>query len=389
MTYQVVCLPGDGIGPEVMNEGVRALRAVAEPLGLSFAFETIECGGQYYLANGKRNDWPDGSFEKCKAADLVLLGAVGWPSPDGVGPVLMSNGHMAGHSPVLGNRIKLDLYANVRPVKLYPGVMHRVHGEHGAVWKAGKVDMVIVRENTEGLYSPTGGILAPGDVKKVAIDTRVITREGSARVIRKAFEICRKRKRGAPADGKKRVTAIVKDNVLHGCRLFAEVFFEIGKEYPEIEKETAIVDAYTQWLVTKPEWYDVVVATNMFGDIITDLASVLQGGMGMAAGANVGDRHGMFEPIHGSAPKYTGKDQMNPIAMILAVKEGLSWLGEQKGDTKLHRAADCIEQAVAEHCAAGGPFTYDLAEKPEKAAKCSVVGASVSARAAKFASVRM
>ena len=153
--------------------------------------------------------------------------------------------------------------------------------------------------------------------------------------------------------------------------------------------ETAIVDAYTQWLVTKPEWYDVVVATNMFGDIITDLASVLQGGMGMAAGANVGDRHGMFEPIHGSAPKYTGKDQMNPIAMILAVKEGLSWLGEQKGDTKLHRAADCIEQAVAEHCAAGGPFTYDLAEKPEKAAKCSVVGASVSARAAKFASVRM
>ncbi len=222
---------------------------------------------------------------------MILLGAVGWPDPDGNGPPLMENGHMAGHSAVLGNRMRLDLYANVRPVRLYPGVHHRIHGKSRHVWEPSQVDIIFVRENTEGLYSPTGGILAPGNVAQVGIDTRVITRRGSERVIRRAFEICQRKKRGAPADGKKRVTCIVKDNVLHGCRVFRDIFFEIGKEFPDIEKETAIVDAFTQWLVTKPEGYDVCVTTNMFGDIVTDLASVLQGGMGMAAGANIGDEH--------------------------------------------------------------------------------------------------
>ncbi len=385
MTYNVVCLPGDGIGPEVMNEGLRALRAVAKPLGIDFKFEEIPCGGQYFLANGKHHDWPDGSFEKCKAADMILLGAVGWPSPDGKGPTLMENGHMAGHSAVLGNRTKLDLYANVRPVRLYPGIHHRIHGGSMQVWQPGKVDIIFVRENTEGLYSPTGGILAPGDVKQVGIDTRVITRRGSERVIRKAFEICRRRNRGAPADGKKRVTCILKDNVLHGCRLFGEIFFDIGKEYPEIEKETSIVDAFTQWLVTKPEWYDVCVTTNMFGDIVTDLASVLQGGMGMAAGANVGDDHGMFEPIHGSAPKHAGLDKANPMAMVLAAKEGCSWLGHRKNDAKLEKAADCLEHAVMNVLERGKPLTYDLVDDPKNAARCSVVGAAVADEAARLA----
>ncbi len=385
MSYRVIVLPGDGIGPEVMAEGLRVARAVAGPLGISLEFREIPCGGQYYLAHGRVSDWPEGSFEACRDADLILLGAVGWPSPDGHGPTLMANGFMAGHSAVLGNRTRLDLYANVRPVKLYPGVHHRIHGAKRAVWEPGRVDMVIVRENTEGLYSPTGGVLAPGGRGQVAIDTRVITRTGCERVIRKAFEICRRRGRGAPADGRKRVTAIVKDNVLHGCRLFAEIFFEVGREYPEIEKETAIVDAFTQWLITRPEGYDVCVTTNMFGDIVTDLASVLQGGMGLAAGCNIGDRHGMFEPIHGSAPKYTGQDRANPMAMILATKEGLAWLGDRKKDAALLAAAEAIEEAVTRVLRRGEPLTYDIVAEGRAPAPCSEVGRAVAEEAASLA----
>jgi len=385
MTYKIVALPGDGTGPEVMREGLRVLAAVSEPLGLEFEIEEIRCGGEFYLEHGHR-DWPEGSFQKCKAADLILLGAVGWPDPDGAGPVTMKNGHMAGWSAVLGNRTRLDLFANIRPVKLYPGVKHRIHGERREVWKPGLVDMIMVRENTEGLYSAAGGTLAPGGRGEVAVDTRIITRRGSERIIRTAFELCRRRKRGAPADGKKRVTCIVKDNVLEGCRLFRDIFFEIGKEYPEIEQETAIVDAFTQWLIGRPEHYDVCVTTNMFGDILTDLASTLQGGMGMAVGANVGERHGMFEPIHGSAPKYTGQDKVNPMAMILAVKEGLEWLGhKQNDDPAMLKAAEAIEEAVSTILERGRPLTYDLVG-PDAAASCSEVGRAVAEEARRLVS---
>lgn len=375
MDYRLVLLPGDGTGPEVMNQALKCLDVVEQKTGVKFERETIECGGQYFLKNG-HTDWPEGSQEKCRAADLILLGAVGWPAADGT-PITMKNGKMAGWSPVIGNRSVLDLYANVRPVKLYPGVHHRIHGQHKIVWEPEKVDMVFIRENTEGLYSGMGGTLRPGGKEKVAIDTRVITREGAERVIRFAFELCKNRKRGAPADGKKRLTCIVKDNVLEGCRLFAKVFREVGKDYPEIEQETAIVDAFTQWLINKPEWYDVLVTTNMFGDIVTDLASVLQGGMGMAVGANVGDHHAMFEPIHGSAPKYTGQDKVNPFAMIMALKEGLDWLGRKKKDAKLTKAAQAIEESVRAILTEGSPLTYDLAV-PGKAAKCSEVGTAVA-----------
>lgn len=381
MAYKLVSLPGDGTGPEVMREGMRVLDAVSKRLGLEWATEEIPCGGKFYLEHGSR-DWPEGSEERCAAADLILLGAVGWPDPKGTGgPVLMQNGKMAGYSPVIGNRLKLNLFANVRPVKLYPGVQHRVHGTHKQVWEPGKVDIVFLRENTEGLYSQTGGKLSPGGRTDVAIDTRVITRRASEQIIRQAFEICRARPNGAPKDGKKRVTAIVKDNVLHGCQFFRDVFFEVGAEYPEIEKDTAIVDAFTQWLIGQPEYYDVCVTTNMFGDIITDLASVLQGGMGMAVGANIGREHGMFEPIHGSAPKHAGRDKVNPIAMILAVKEGLDWLGRRKQDERLGRAAAAIESAVVATLAAGAPLTYDIVGEA-KAAKCSDVGKAIADAAA-------
>lgn len=382
MAYKLVTLGGDGTGPEVMREGLRVLDAVSQPLGIEWDIDDVPCGGQYYLEHGDL-DWPSDAPQRCAAADLILLGAVGWPDPEGTGgPVLMKDNKMAGFSPVIGNRINLNLYANVRPIKLYPGVAHRIHGGHKQIWEAGKVDMVIIRENTEGLYAPTGGKLSPGGQAEVAIDTRVITRRASAQVIRHAFELCRRRNKGAPKDGKLRVTAIIKDNVLHGCQLFRDIFFEIGEAYPEIEKDTAIVDAFTQWLIGQPEYYDVCVTTNMFGDIVTDLASTLQGGMGMAVGANIGERHAMFEPIHGSAPKHAGKDKVNPIAMILSVKEGLDWLAGQHSDDRLRRGAEAIEAAVVEILAAGQPLTYDLVGN-DRAASCSAVGSAIAAAAAR------
>jgi 3-isopropylmalate dehydrogenase len=374
MKVHVVALPGDGTGPEVMVQGLRILRAVGAATGTEFMVEEIACGGQYYLTSGQR-DWPEGAEERCQAADVILLGAVGWPAASGA-PVTMKDGKMAGYSPVIGNRTRLDLYANVRPVKLYPGVSHRVHGKHKRVWEADKVDMVLIRENTEGLYSGHGGILAPGGKSHVATDVRVITREASERVIRFAFELARKRGKGAPKDGKKRVTAILKDNVLRGCQMFGEIFREVGAEYPDIEKDTAIVDAFTQWLIGQPEYYDVCVTTNMFGDIVTDLASVLQGGMGMAVGCNVGDRHAMFEPIHGSAPKYAGKDKVNPIAMILAVREALRWVADRKANAALAAASDKIEAAVRIVLERGEPLTYDLVGE-ERAAPMSKVGDAI------------
>jgi isocitrate/isopropylmalate dehydrogenase len=379
MSYRIALLPGDGIGPEVLAQARRVLDCVASRAGVDFAFEEIPCGGRYYLEHGGR-DWPEGSEERCAAADLILLGAVGWPKPDGTGPITMPDGRMAGWSAVLGNRMRLDLYANVRPVKLLAGVRQRIHGKSMQVWEPGKVDLVIVRENTEDLYAGMGGLLAPGGRGTVAIDTRVITRAGCERIIRFAFELCRKRARGAPADGRRRVTSIAKDNVLAGCRFFNEIFFEIGRDYADIDKETVIVDAFTQALVTAPEHFDVCVTTNLFGDIVTDLAAVLQGGMGMAVGCNLGERHGMFEPIHGSAPTHA-PDTANPLAMILAAAAGLRWLGEKRHDPRLGRAAEAIESAVAAVVAAGAPLTYDLVG-PEHAAPMSAVGAAVCEQAA-------
>ncbi len=357
-THSVVLLPGDGTGVEVAAQARRVLDAVEAALAVTFAVEEIPCGGQYYLEHGR--DWPEGSEEKCRAADVILLGAVGWPDPKGGGPVTMPGGKMAGWSPVIGNRTRLDLYANIRPVKLYEGVTARISGTHKQVWDPANVNMLFIRENTEDLYAGIGGILAPGGRGVVATDTRIVTRAASERVIRLAYEMAMKRS-GAPKDGKKRVTCIVKNNVLDGCRFFASIFEEIGADYPEVEQDIAIVDAFTQWLIGQPEYYDVLVTTNMFGDIVTDLASVLQGGMGMAVGCNVGDRHAMFEPIHGSAPKHSGQDKVNPMAMILATAEALRWLSDKKQDPQLKRAGDAIEDAVRAVLKEGKTLTYDIA----------------------------
>jgi len=353
-TYDLVALPGDGIGIEVIAEARALLDAIAPALGVTFAVDEIPCGGKYYLDHGRERDWPDGAEAKCRAADAILLGAVGWSGPDGA-PVMMQDGKMAGWSPVIGNRMHLDLYANIRPVRCLPGTKHGISGAFKAVWSPDKVDMVIIRENTEGLYSGIGEKTADK-----ATDLRVITRRASERVIAKAFELSRQRGKGAPGDGKKRVTCIAKHNVLQGCRLFVEVFKDVAKRYPEVEGELAIVDAFSMFLLTQPERYDVCVTTNMFGDIVTDLGSVLQGGMGMAVGCNVGDDHAMFEPIHGSAPPLAGKDKANPMAMLLATGEALGWLATRFGDDRLARGHKAIEGAVAAIVARGAPLTGDL-----------------------------
>ncbi|HEY4241076.1 MAG TPA: isocitrate/isopropylmalate family dehydrogenase [Kofleriaceae bacterium] len=352
-TYDLVLLPGDGIGVEVTAHAREMLGLVASGTGVEFGLDEIPCGGKFFLEHGTR-DWPEGSEEKCQRADAILLGAVGWNGPDG-GPVIMPDGKMAGWSPVIGNRMKLDLYANVRPVRCLPGTKHGVSGTYREVWSPDKVDMVIIRENTEGLYS---GIFERTPDR--ATDTRVITRHASERVIRAAFELSRHRGKGAPADGKKRVTIIAKHNVLTGCRLFLEVGREVAKQYPDVELDVAIVDAFAMFVLTQPERYDVCVTTNMFGDILTDLASVLQGGMGMAVGCNTGDDHAMFEPIHGSAPPLAGKDRANPMAMLLATGELLGWLGHRYADERLARAHRAIESSVAAVVERGAPLTADL-----------------------------
>ncbi|MBA3451718.1 MAG: isocitrate/isopropylmalate dehydrogenase family protein [Deltaproteobacteria bacterium] len=352
-TYDLVLLPGDGIGAEVMAEARALVDVVAQGTGAAFHMDEIACGGKFFLEHGSR-DWPDGSEERCRAADAILLGAVGWNGPDGA-PVHMADGKMAGWSPVIGNRMKLDLYANIRPVKCLPGTRHGLSGKFREVWTPETVDMVIIRENTEGLYSGIGERTADR-----ATDLRVITRTASERVIKKAFEVSRQRDKGAPGDGKKRVTTIVKHNVLSGCRLFLDVFREVAKDFPDIEPDVAIVDSFAMFVLTQPERYDVCVTTNMFGDILTDLASVLQGGMGMAVGCNVGDHHAMFEPIHGSAPPLAGKDRANPMAMLLATGEAMSWLGNRFGDERLTRAHDAIDAAVSTIVARGEPLTTDM-----------------------------
>lgn len=371
---RLALLPGDGIGPEVLGAARAALEAVEDAAQARFVFDEIPCGGRYFLEHGR--DWPEDAESRCDRADAILLGAVGWPAPEGSGPVRRPDGRMAGWSAVLGNRARLDLFANVRPVRLFPGIRHRISGRRRVVWRPEDVDLVIVRENTEDLYVEAGGILRTAGVGRVATDTRIITREGCERVCKLAFQIAERRD-GAPRDRMKRVTAVLKDNVLEGCRLFAEVLDEVGRRHAGISREVVLVDAFAQSLIIEPERYDVVVTTNLFGDILTDVAAVLQGGLGMAVGCNLGLRHAMFEPIHGSAPPLAGRDEANPLAAVLAAAEALRWVGGLKGLPEVRAAGDKVEDAVRSLVADGAPLTRDLVGADRAASTSAVVAALV------------
>ena len=382
--YRLTVLPGDGTGREVIAEAMRIVETLEANSPLSFDVTEIPCGGQYYLETGE--EWPEGSFEHCRDnSDAILLGAIGWPG------ARMPNGDMAGGQVILGLRSGLDLYANIRPVKLYQGVQHKVHGEHTDIWDPDLVDMVLIRENTEGLYhsllrrSAQAAVGAkdeplptpefPGlEGEEIAWDPRPITRRGSERVIRFAFELAKRRQNHLQTPQK--VTCVDKSNVLRGCRLFRGVFDEIAEEFDGIDTSKAFIDAFTMWLVRDPEDLDVVVLPNMFGDIATDLASVLQGGMGMAASANIGDNHMLFEPVHGSSPTHAGKDKVNPIAAISSVQLMLDSLGARNDDEHATTCGEILGSAIASHLSEGGAMTYDLGGD----ASTSEVGQAIAER---------
>ena len=367
-SYSIVALPGDGIGPEVLHEGLRVLRAAGELFKIDFRIEEIECGGHYYAAH--ETEWPAGSFEKCAAADAIVLGAVGH-EVDGK-TVFTKPGkpypepQLAGFAQVIGNRQRLDLYANVRPVKLYAGVKHKIHGELKQVWEPGKVDYVVIRENTEDAYTGETNEVEGGKVTPI-----LITRKATERVVRFAFNLARKRNKQL------KVTCVDKSNIIGAHRFFRDVFREVGqREFSDLKLDYAYVDAFCQWQIRNPEWYDVVVAPNLPGDIVSDNGATTAGGLGLAVGGNIGDEHAMFEPIHGSAPKHAGKDKANPLAAILSVQMMLDWLGTRHEDERLLSAAVKVEDAVAQLLAEGKTLTYDLIGE-EKASRCSEVGAAV------------
>jgi len=248
-------------------------------------------------------------------------------------------------------------------------VKHKIHGELKQVWEAGKVDYVVIRENTEDAYTGETNSIPDGKVTPIRI-----TRAATERVVRYAFNLARRR---ATLN---KVTCVDKSNIIGAHRFFRDVFREIGtQEFPDIKLDYAYVDAFCQWQIRNPEWYDVVVGPNLVGDIVSDNGATTAGGLGLAVGGNIGDEHAMFEPIHGSAPKHAGKDKANPLAAILAMQMMLEWLGTRHEDEQLHRAAAKVEAAVAAILSEGKTLTYDLIGEA-KASRCSEVGAAVEAK---------
>lgn len=313
--HNIAVIPGDGTGPEVIVEALKAMDATGVP------YQTIEFGwgGEHYLKTGET--LPEGAVDELREFDAILLGAIGHPD---VAPGILEKGIL------LSARFQLDQYINLRPVKLYPNVETPLRDKGPE-----DIDFTVVRENTEGIYAGMGGILYEGTPQEVSTQVNQTTFHGAARAIRYAFELTRQRNR------EKLLHLVFKTNVLtFAGATWWRAFNEIGEEYPDIKRDYMHVDAACMWFVKNPEWFDVLVTDNLFGDIITDLGAMIQGGMGIAAGGNINPEGvSMFEPIGGSAPKYTGQDVINPLAAINAAQMMLSYLGEAD-------AADRVENAV-------------------------------------------
>jgi len=319
-SYKIAVLPGDGTGPEVVDEGVKVLKTAADKFGFKLDFAEFDFGGDRYLKTGEI--LPDSASEELSQFDAIFLGAIGHPD---VKPGILEKGIL------LRLRFELDQYINLRPVKLYPGVETPLKDKGPE-----EIDYVVVRENTGGIYTGTGGFSMKGTPQEVAVQSMVYNRYQVERCLRYAFEYTRKRNKTNTLAlcGKTNVLTYVYD-------LWERAFHEIGEaEYPDITRKYYHVDATCMWMVKNPEWFDVIVTGNMFGDIITDLGAITQGGMGIAAGGNINPEGvGMFEPIGGSAPKYTGKNVINPLASIVCGSMMLDHLGETE-------AAKAIEDSV-------------------------------------------
>ncbi|RJX18636.1 MAG: 3-isopropylmalate dehydrogenase [Ammonifex sp.] len=339
--YKIAVIPGDGTGPEQIREGIKVLTAVAELEGFKFEALTYDFGGDRYLRTGEI--LPDSALEEFRGFNAIYLGAIGHPQ---VKPGILEKGIL------LRLRFELDQYVNLRPVKLYPGVETPLKDKGPE-----EIDFVVVRENTEGLYCGAGGVLKRGSRDEVAVQSSINTYKGVERCVRYAFDYCRERNK------RRKVTLCGKTNVLtYAFDLWERVFHDVGKEYPDVERDYAHVDATCMWMVKNPEWFDVIVTDNMFGDIITDLGAMIQGGMGIAAGGNINPEGvSMFEPIGGSAPKYTGQNVINPLAAICAGSMLLEQLGEKRAASMVDKA---VEQVCAKHLKslAAGRMGYSTGE---------------------------
>ncbi len=324
-THKIAIMGGDGTGPEVVAEGVKVLEAAAKKFDFSMDLTEFDYGGDRYLRTGEV--LPENAAEELSKHDAIFLGAIGHPD---VKPGILEKGIL------LSLRFALDQYINLRPVILYPNVETPLRDKGPE-----DIDFVVVRENTEGLYAGAGGVLKKGTPDEVAVQESINTRKGVERCIRFAFEYARKRNK------RKTVTLCGKTNVLtFAFDLWERCFYEVAKEYPDIKTDYAHVDATCMWMVKNPEWFDVIVTDNMFGDIITDLGAMIQGGMGVAAGGNINPEGvSMFEPIGGSAPKYTGQNVINPMASIGAAQMMLEYLGEDAAAAAVEKG---IRYVVAE-----------------------------------------
>jgi len=316
MAYRIGVIPGDGIGPEVSREALKVLSAVSSRCNIKYELIEYPFGGEYYLS--KNEVLPDGIIEELKGLSAIFLGAVGHPD---VPPGVLEKGLL------LKIRFSLDQYINLRPIKLYPGVNTPIKDKGPK-----DIDLTVVRENTECAYAGIGGILRD----EVAIEEMVYTRKGIERCVRYAYNLSRNRR--------KKLTLVDKSNVLvFGHSLWRKIFEEIGREFPDVEQDHAYIDAMCMWMIKNPEWFDVVVTCNLFGDIITDLGAIIQGGLGVAAGGNINPEGvSMFEPIHGSCPKYAGKGIVNPIAAILAMAMMLDFLNEKEASRLVENAVSSV-----------------------------------------------
>jgi len=346
-SYKIGVIPGDGTGPEVVAEGLKALAAAARKTGFKHQLAHYDVGGARYLKTGET--LPDSVMDELKGMDAIFLGAIGHPE---VVPGILERGIL------LKIRFELDQYVNLRPVILYPGVWTPLRDKGPE-----DINFVVVRENTEGLYAGSGGFFKKGTPDEIAIQESVNTRKGVERCIRFAFDYCRRQ-------GRRKVTLCHKTNVLnYAGDIWERAFSDVAKQYPDIQMDYAHTDAVCMWMVKNPEWFDVIVTDNLFGDIITDLGAMIQGGMGIAAGGNINPQGvSMFEPIGGSAPKYTGKNIINPLAAIAAAAMLLENLGEEDAGW---RVEDAVRKVVAQDLKslAAGQMGYSTTEVGELVVK--------------------
>ncbi len=331
--YKIGVLPGDGTGPEVVAEGLKVLEAVAARHDIKYELVNYDFGGERYKATGEV--LPDSAVEEFRKLDAIFLGAIGHPD---VKPGILEKGLL------LKARFELEQYINLRPVKLYPGVPTPLKDKG-----PDEIDFVIVRENNEGLYTGLGGIHKLGHKEEVAVQEMLNTRSGVDRCLKYAYDYTMKRGR------KKQLTLVHKTNVLtYVGDLWFRAFNDMARGYPEVTTDYNHVDACCMWMVKSPEFYDVIVTGNMFGDIITDLGAIIQGGMGIAAGGNINPEGvSMFEPIGGSAPKYTGQGVINPLAAIAAAGMMLDVLGEEAAARDIDEAIKVVTGTKLESMAAG------------------------------------